>query len=69
MDKNEYLQYLLAECSYDSSWAGWMKYMLSCGTLNDDGTWTMPKEKVNRWQRQMTTKFADLRDEEQKSDY
>lgn len=50
-------------------WAHWMKYMFSCGTLNADGTWTMPADKVGRWMRQMTTDFEDLTEREQASDY
>lgn len=50
-------------------WSHWMKYMFTCGTFNGDGSWTMPKDKVERWQRQMNTEFEDLSEQEQKSDY
>jgi cytochrome P450 len=49
-------------------WASWMRYMFTCGTLNPDGTWTMPAEKVQRWQRQMVTPYSELTDNERESD-
>ena len=49
-------------------WSGWMSYMFNKADLNSDGTWTMPKWAVERWQRQITTKYEDLSVEEQESD-
>jgi hypothetical protein len=49
-------------------WAHWMGYLFTQGEFNDDGSWTMPKEKVERWQRQVATSFADLSEEEKESD-
>ena len=49
-------------------WSGWMEYLFSKGTLNPDGTWTMPSWAVERWQRQMNTSFANLSDIEQDTD-
>jgi len=49
-------------------WSHWMKYMFSCGTTNDDGSWTMPKDKVERWKRQMETPYTSLTDKEKMSD-
>lgn len=49
-------------------WMHWMKYMFKCGIFNDDGTWTMPKDKVERWQRQSETIYADLTESEKQSD-
>jgi hypothetical protein len=45
-----------------------MKYLFSKGTFNGDGTWTMPKWAVDRWQRQMNTPYAELSEAEQDSD-
>jgi hypothetical protein len=45
-----------------------MKYMFGCGTFNDDGSWTMPADKVERWKRQMNTEYRDLSDSERESD-
>lgn len=50
-------------------WSHWMQYMFTQGTLNADGSWTMPAEKVGRWMRQMTTDFEDLTEKEQVSDF
>ena len=49
-------------------WSGWMKYMFSKAALNDDGSWTMPVEFVQRWQRQMNTPYSELSKPEQDSD-
>lgn len=32
-------------------WAHWMRYMFSQGEYHEDGSWTMPKDKVERWTR------------------
>lgn len=49
-------------------WAHWMKYMFSCGKFNDDGSWTMPPDKVERWKRQCDTSYTSLSGKEQESD-
>lgn len=49
-------------------WSGWMKYLFSKGTFNEDGTWTMPSWAVERWKRQMETPYAQLSESEQESD-
>jgi hypothetical protein len=49
-------------------WSHWMRYMFTCGSLNPDGTWTMPADKVERWQRQMQTPYSGLTDTERRSD-
>ena len=58
---------LLAEFAHNQ-WSGWMKYLFSKGKMNIDGTWTMPKWAVQRWQKQMNTKYADLSEQEKQSD-
>ena len=49
-------------------WAHWMKYLFSVCSEADDGSMLIPKEKVDRWQRQMWTPYADLTAAEQESD-
>lgn len=49
-------------------WSGWMKYLFSKGTFNEDGTWTIPSWAVERWDRQMKTPYAQLSESEQESD-
>ena len=51
-----------------AQWSGWMKYLFRKGTFNADGTWTMPKEFVDRWMRQAGTDYADLSGPEMDSD-
>lgn len=49
-------------------WCHWMKYLFEVSIHNRDGTITIPVDKVNRWKRQMTTKYDDLPDSEKTSD-
>lgn len=49
-------------------WSGWMQYLFSKGTFNQNGTWTMPAWAVERWSRQMNTDYADLPEREKVSD-
>lgn len=57
----------LAAAAHES-WSHWMRWMFGEGTLNDDGTWTMPADKVQRWHRQMWTPYAELSEGEKESD-
>jgi hypothetical protein len=49
-------------------WAHWMKYQFSCCVINEDGSVTIPADKVERWKRQMETPYSDLTDREKLSD-
>ena len=54
-------------------WSNWMKYMFSKGHMQKNsyghtGDWCMPKELVDRWQRQMNTSYADLTEKEKQYD-
>lgn len=49
-------------------WSNWMFYLFSKGTLNDDGTWTMPAWAAQRWYRQMNVLYVDLSEDEKDSD-
>jgi len=49
-------------------WSGWMEYLFRFGTDNEDGTFTMDADKVERWKCQMATSFGDLSIMEQESD-
>ena len=49
-------------------WSGWMVYLFSKGTFNDNGTWTMPAWAVKRWMEQMETPYSKLSKIEQDSD-
>lgn len=49
-------------------WAHWMRYMWEVSETQDDGTLTIPASRVDRWERQMRTLYADLSEEEKESD-
>ena len=50
------------------SWAGWTKYFFEKGVKNEDGTITIPKWAVERWERQIKTDYKDLPEKEKESD-
>jgi hypothetical protein len=49
-------------------WSHWMTYLFEVSILNEDGSVTIPKEKVERWKRQMNTSYSDLSTSEKQSD-
>lgn len=49
-------------------WSRWMKYLFSVSKKNKDGSITIPKDKVKRWERQIKTDYKDLSDKEKESD-
>ncbi len=51
-----------------SAWSDWMKYLFSKSISNEDGSETIPKELVDRWQRQLKTDYKDLSEDEKESD-
>ena len=53
-------------CHYQ--WSGWMKYLFSKSTTNPDGSVTIPKALVDRWQRQHNADYQHLTEPEQNSD-
>ena len=63
----KHLQKILPEFIH-SLWSGWMKYLFDHGINNPDGSWTIFKDKVYRWKRQMETSYEDLPELEKKSD-
>jgi hypothetical protein len=65
----ERIRTALAQYAHDDAWSGWMRYLLSKCTHNDDGSATIPAWAVERWQRQITTPFTDLPESERASDY
>jgi hypothetical protein len=58
---------ILAEYAH-KQWAGWMIYLFEKSTHNKDGTVTIPKWAVDRWERQMKTPYAELSESEKESD-
>jgi len=51
-----------------SQWSGWMEYLFSKCTVNEDGTATIPEWAVDRWQRQIKTAYENLDEQEKESD-
>src|SRR3990167_6638544 len=49
-------------------WADWQKYMHGKCMRNEDGSLTIPAALVDRWERQIQTKYEDLSEQEKKSD-
>jgi hypothetical protein len=57
----------LAEIQH-AIWAHWMTHLLSVSTRNEDGTYTIPADKVEQWKRQMHTPYSELSEYEKESD-
>ena len=57
----------LASVQHDI-WTHWMKYQFSVCGETQEGDLVIPKEKVDRWKRQMDTPYSNLSDKEKKSD-
>ncbi len=49
-------------------WSHWMRYLFSVCRLNEDGSVTIPVDKAERWQRQMSTDYSALTEREKESD-
>lgn len=50
------------------AWSGWMIYLFSKSVHNADGSVTIPPLLVERWKRQMNTRYRDLPETEKESD-
>ena len=49
-------------------WSDWQSWLHGLCKENDDGSLTIPKDKVLRWNRQIHTNYKDLSEEEKRSD-
>jgi hypothetical protein len=58
----------LAASIAHEQWSGWMAYLFSKNIENSDGTFTIPKEYVERWKRQIQTPYENLSEVEKESD-
>lgn len=65
--ETEILRETLASVQH-AIWAHWMNYMFSVCRSNGDGSYTIPLEKVQRWQRQARTPYHQLNESEKDSD-
>ena len=50
------------------AWSGWLQYMFKQGRLSGTGELVIPKELALRWNRQMSTPYDALPDDEKNSD-
>ncbi len=62
----------LAEYAHDA-WSGWMRYLFSKCEVRvlenvDRASLVIPERFVDRWRRQLETRYADLPEEEKESD-
>lgn len=49
-------------------WSHWQRYMHGKGVKASDGSLIIPAELAEHWERQMTTTYSDLTEEEKESD-
>jgi len=49
-------------------WSKWQQWVFDCSTENEDGSVTIPADKVERWKRQIATPYAELSEKEKQSD-
>ena len=49
-------------------WTHWQRYMHDKGKRRPDGSIVLPADLVQRWDNQITTKYADLSEAEKGSD-
>lgn len=49
-------------------WSHWQNYMHGKCAKNDDGSLTIPKHLVDKWEKQSRTNFQDLTEKEKESD-
>jgi len=57
----------LAKLAHEQ-WSGWMKYLFDKSKKESDGTVTIPKWAVDRWEKQMNTEYSELSELEKESD-
>lgn len=49
-------------------WSHWQRWMHDQCIRNEDGSLTIPAELVERWERQIATRYEDLSEPEKDSD-
>ena len=57
----------LASYEHDR-WSRWQKHVFNKSIFNKDGSYTIPKEYVDKWTRQINTSYMDLTEEEKQKD-
>lgn len=67
MRKNKELIEKLASLQH-SIWSHWMRYLFRSGELQNNGSFLIPKETVEKWTRQINTRYEELSETEKESD-
>lgn len=49
------------------TWSEWMLYLFSVCQLNEDGSATIPRDKVERWKLRHTTDWDNLSEQEKEA--
>ncbi len=49
-------------------WSHWMAYLFNISIQNEDGSYTIPVDKVKHWTRQINTSYSELSEREKESD-
>ena len=49
-------------------WSHWMKYLFNTCKRNTDGSYTIPKDKAEKWMQQLSTPYEKLSEAEKNSD-
>lgn len=57
----------LASYEHDR-WSRWQTHLHNQCIRNQDGTFTIPKEDVERWVKQIQTNYEELSEEEKEAD-
>ena len=65
--ENGILREKFAKVQHDI-WISWMIHLFKVSIQNDDGTYTIPVEKVERWKRQIATSYDELSERERDGD-
>jgi hypothetical protein len=72
--KQEYVDHVLSALTEELAaldherWSHWQRYMHGKGQRQSDGSLILPADLVSRWERQMSTGYVELSDEEKESD-
>jgi hypothetical protein len=70
MSVNDALYSILEQLAHieHERWSHWQTYMHSKSVRQPDGSLLIPADLVERWERQMTTDYADLTEKEKDGD-
>lgn len=69
--RHEEVESLMLEALADlehARWSGWQEHLHSQCEKNPDGSLTIPAKLVEKWERQINTKYKELSEREKESD-